>query len=77
MLLHERSNGGQVLASVERIYHVPGGRYCEGTTIDESKGERWFCIEAEACNAGCSQSCQQRLLTLSILPGGCTGEVFR
>jgi endonuclease YncB( thermonuclease family) len=31
-----------------RIYHVPGGAYYEVTRIDESKGERWFCTEAQA-----------------------------
>jgi endonuclease YncB( thermonuclease family) len=35
-----------------RIYHVPGSSYYDHTTIDESKGERWFCSEAEARAAG-------------------------
>ncbi|MEK7542683.1 MAG: N-acetylmuramidase domain-containing protein [Patescibacteria group bacterium] len=34
------------------IYHVPGEGSYEGTQIDESKGERWFCTEQEAVNAG-------------------------
>lgn len=34
------------------IYHVPGGRYYDRTRIDTSKGERWFCTEAEARAAG-------------------------
>jgi endonuclease YncB( thermonuclease family) len=38
--------------SGERIYHVPGGKWYEGTTINESRGERWFCTEAEARAAG-------------------------
>jgi hypothetical protein len=39
------SSGGQ-------IFHVPGQRdYCK-TVIDLSKGERWFCSEAEAVAAG-------------------------
>jgi micrococcal nuclease len=39
------SSGGQ-------IFHVPGQRdYCR-TVIDLSKGERWFCSEAEAVAAG-------------------------
>lgn len=39
------SSGGQ-------IFHVPGQRdYCK-TVIDVSKGERWFCSEAEAVAAG-------------------------
>ncbi len=36
----------------ERIYHVPGGANYEQTIIDPSKGERWFCSEAEAQAAG-------------------------
>ena len=35
-----------------RIYHVPGGYYYQRTGIDESRGERWFCSEAEAREAG-------------------------
>jgi endonuclease YncB( thermonuclease family) len=35
-----------------RIYHLPGQRDYEKTRITESKGERWFCSEAEARAAG-------------------------
>lgn len=35
-----------------RIYHVPGSRNYDATRIDESKGEWWFCTEAEARAAG-------------------------
>ena len=35
-----------------KIYHVPGSDSYERTKIDESKGERWFCTEAEARAAG-------------------------
>ena len=31
-----------------KIYHVPGSPFYEQTQIDTSKGERWFCTEAEA-----------------------------
>lgn len=34
------------------IYHVPGSRSYNATKIDESKGERWFCTEDEAREAG-------------------------
>ena len=34
------------------IYHVPGGQSYARTRIDTSKGERWFCGEAEARAAG-------------------------
>ncbi len=39
---------GNISRSGERIYHVPGGQYYDRTKIDLSKGERWFCSEAEA-----------------------------
>lgn len=35
-----------------KIYHVPGSPSYDSTRIDESKGERWFCTEAEARAAG-------------------------
>ncbi|TNE41841.1 MAG: thermonuclease family protein, partial [Alphaproteobacteria bacterium] len=31
-----------------KIYHLPGGRWYEETTIDPARGERWFCNEREA-----------------------------
>jgi endonuclease YncB( thermonuclease family) len=39
-----------------RIYHVPGGAYYNRTKINEAKGERWFCNEAEARAAGWRRS---------------------
>ena len=38
--------------SGRRIYHVPGDPYYARTRIDPSRGERWFCSEAEARAAG-------------------------
>ena len=38
--------------SEDKIYHLPGCVSYEKTTIDESKGERWFCSEKEAVAAG-------------------------
>jgi endonuclease YncB( thermonuclease family) len=35
-----------------RIYHVPGSAWYERTEISASRGERWFCSEAEAKAAG-------------------------
>ena len=43
---------GNISSSKEKIYHVPGGAYYDVTKIDPSKGERWFCSETEAINAG-------------------------
>jgi hypothetical protein len=34
------------------IYHTPESPWYEATIIDEEKGERWFCSEAEARAAG-------------------------
>ncbi|WP_029061918.1 thermonuclease family protein [Labrenzia sp. DG1229] len=35
-----------------RIYHAPWSPWYSRTKIDTSKGERWFCDEAEATSAG-------------------------
>jgi len=40
------------IGSGGKIYHVPGGDSYDETRIDEAKGERWFCTEAEARAAG-------------------------
>ena len=43
---------GNISTSGEKIYHLFGcGSYAK-TQIDESRGERWFCTEAEAQAAG-------------------------
>ncbi len=47
---------GNISRSGERIYHVPGGQYYDRTKISPSKGERWFCSEAEATAAGWRRS---------------------
>jgi len=56
------SNGCQIKGNISRkgtkIYHVPGGRYYEKTRISTSKGERWFCSEADAQAAGWRRSRQ-------------------
>ena len=44
------------ISSGGNIYHVPGQRYYEKTKVEEEKGERWFCSEAEAENAGWRKS---------------------
>lgn len=43
---------GNISASGERIYHVPGQRYYDATVVWPLRGERWFCSEAEARAAG-------------------------
>jgi len=43
---------GNISASGEKIYHLPEcGSYAK-TQIDEKRGERWFCSEEEALEAG-------------------------
>ena len=51
-----RIKGNISTQSGERIYHVPGGQYYGRTGITTSKGERWFCSEAEARAAGWRRS---------------------
>ena len=43
---------GNISSRGERIYHVPGGASYSRTRISPTKGERFFCSEAEAEAAG-------------------------
>lgn len=43
---------GNISSANERIYHLPGQENYEVTQVNEAKGERWFCTEAEAVAAG-------------------------
>jgi endonuclease YncB( thermonuclease family) len=43
---------GNIGKDGDRIYHVPGAPSYGPTRIDESRGERWFCSEADARAAG-------------------------
>lgn len=43
---------GNISSTGERIYHVPGQRDYGATVITLTKGERWFCTEADAVRAG-------------------------
>ena len=49
---------GNINSSGEKIYHVPGGKFYDNTVIEPEKGERWFCTEAEAIEAGWRKSKQ-------------------
>ncbi|MGW1809240.1 sunset domain-containing protein [Streptomyces sp. NPDC002078] len=42
----------------EKIYHVPGDRFYDRTQIDTAAGERMFCTEEEAQQAGWRKSAQ-------------------
>ena len=44
--------GNISVSSGRKLYHVPGMEDYEITTIDEFKGERWFCTEADAIANG-------------------------
>lgn len=47
---------GNINRKKEKIYHVPGQRHYDETIIDEFNGERWFCTEEEAVDAGWRKS---------------------
>lgn len=47
---------GNISDEGERIYHVPGQQFYDVTRIDETKGERWFCSETDAREAGWRKS---------------------
>lgn len=47
---------GNINNKGEKIYHVPGQQYYDKTIITPSKGERYFCTEEEAVNAGWRKS---------------------
>lgn len=43
---------GNISSSGEKIYHLPGCASYSKTKIDASNGERWFCTEEDARDAG-------------------------
>lgn len=43
---------GNINSKGEKIYHLPNCDSYAGTAINENTGEKWFCSEAEAVNAG-------------------------
>lgn len=43
---------GNISSSGEKIYHIPGCSSYKDTVINEEKGERWFCTEKKATDAG-------------------------
>lgn len=43
---------GNINSKGEKIYHCPRWRDYKKTVIDKDDGERWFCTEAEAREAG-------------------------
>lgn len=47
---------GNINSSGDKIFHIPNGAYYDKTTIDQSAGEKWFCSEADAIDAGWRKS---------------------
>jgi hypothetical protein len=43
---------GNINSEGVRIYHTPASPWYAQTTVNESRGQRWFCTEAEARAAG-------------------------
>jgi endonuclease YncB( thermonuclease family) len=43
---------GNITRRGERVYHMPWGEWYDKTKIEPEKGERWFCNEREAIEAG-------------------------
>lgn len=43
---------GNISSKGTRIYHAPGQMHYDRTRISTTKGERWFCSEADAIAAG-------------------------
>jgi hypothetical protein len=43
---------GNISANEEHIYHLPFRHFYPRVKIDEGSGERWFCTEQEAREAG-------------------------
>ncbi|WP_394892234.1 thermonuclease family protein [Mesorhizobium sp. AaZ16] len=52
----ECSIKGNLSNKGERIYHLPGQEFYNRTRISAGKGERWFCSEQEARQAGWRKS---------------------
>ena len=52
--------------SGKRIYHMPGDRDYERTRISTSRGERYFCSEAEARAAGWRRAGGDRVLRATL-----------
>ena len=46
------SNECLIKGNSGKIYHTPASQWYSRTKINEAKGERWFCTEAEAIAAG-------------------------
>ena len=43
---------GNISSNKDKIFHAPGCKSYDKTVIDESAGEKWFCSESEALQAG-------------------------
>ena len=59
------------MESGERVYHTPDSPWYARTEIDTSAGERWFCTEREAQEAGwrAPQTAQARPTSTAVQSG--------
>jgi len=53
----DRKSGCEIKGNIsfetnERIYHLPGMTFYDGTVVNANYGERWFCTESEAIANG-------------------------
>ena len=47
---------GNINRTGDRVYHLPGSQYYRSIEIEPARGERWFCTENEARDAGWDRS---------------------
>ena len=65
---HCRIKGNINMESGERVYHTPNSPWYARTEIDTHAGERWFCTEREAQEAGwrAPQTAQAKLTSTAV-----------
>ena len=61
------------MESGDRVYHTPDSSWYDRTEIDIAAGERWFCTEKEAVDAGWrAPNVAQTERTSTAVPDGLT-----
>ena len=54
-----KGNISRTPEGIKKFYHMPGDNGYQATEIDVTKGERWFCSDIEAQQAGWTRANQQ------------------
>ena len=77
---HCRIKGNINTESGEKVYHTPDSPWYERTAIDTGAGERWFCTEREAQEAGwrapkMAQDKPTPTIAAGNIPAGCKAIV--